>query len=177
MNQKQDFFNDFAMCIKNLKKSVYLIARGRPIKIQDQERTTWITLGTGFLAAPNRMITCAHVIDHPQKGEFYQHKDGDKYYLIRNDGDKFHYCGVELKLNIDIFFDHAFDIGIIYLPDFFYNNDVKKNDFIKIADEVFPIGSEIGILGYPMCGLTFEDENFLKPQIDKILLDKATFFL
>ncbi|NGX31110.1 MAG: hypothetical protein K940chlam8_00470 [Chlamydiae bacterium] len=173
--QRPSFFNDFVTCAKWLKRSVYLIVRGRKVNIDGQESVKWITLGSGFVAAPHRMITDAHVINDSQKGELMQHKEGDQYYLLQHDDDNnSHCCIVKPKLDSEIFLYPDFDLGIIYLDESFYKCGEKvfvdQNDFIRISSKILPIGSEIGVLGYPLCELAFEDRDFSKPKIGGILI-------
>ena len=174
-SQKPSVFNDFVTCTKWLKRSVYLIVRGRKENIDGKEICNWITLGSGFVAAPNRMITDAHVINDPQKGELMQHKEGDLYYLLQHDDDdNSHGCIFEPKLDSEIFLYPDFDLGIIYLDENFYKAgekvSVDRNDFIRISSKTLPIGSEIGVLGYPLCKLEFEDQNLSKPKIENVIM-------
>lgn len=159
-------------CISYLKKCVYLIARGRA----EGEGTTWTTLGTGFLAAPNRMITASHVInDFETKKEKLQHKDGDYYYLIRYDDEgRGHYRYFQPKINKEIFLYPEIDLGIIYLEDEFYADSkmvyLPKTDFLVIDTDFRTIGTQVGVLGYPLCSLTFNEKNIQSPKFENILL-------
>lgn len=173
--QRPSFFNDFATCVKWLKRSVYLIIRLRKGKMDGQECINWITLGSGFVAAPNRMITDAHVMNEPQKGELNQHKEGDLYCLLQHDDDdNSHWRIFEPKLDSEIFLYPDFDLGIIYLDENFYKDGEKvfvdRNDFIRISSKTLSIGSEIGVLGYPLCKLKFEDRDLSKPKIENVLM-------
>lgn len=173
--KRPENFHSFSECVKWLKKSVYIIVRGRKIKDGKQEKTDWITLGSGFIAAPNRYVTAAHVINNPEKGELAQHQDGDKYYLLRHDDDNNWHCKIfEPKLDKEIFTYPDADLAVIYLDDKFYQVGdrifVDRNDFIRISKEFLPIGSEVGVLGYPLCRLEFKDRDINKPLIGNILL-------
>lgn len=173
--KRPENFHSFPECVKWLKKSVYIIVRGRKTKINEQESINWITLGSGFIAAPNRYVTAAHVINDPGKGELAQHQDEDKYYLLRHDDDNnWHYRIFEPKLNKEIFTYPDIDLAVIYLDDEFYQvgNQIyaNKNDFIRISKEFLPIGLEVGVLGYPLCKLEFKDRDINKPLIGNILL-------
>ena len=173
--KRPENFHSFPECVKCLKKSVYIIVRGRKIKIGEEESINWITLGSGFVAAPNRYITAAHVINDPDNGGLSQHEDGDKYYLLRHDDDgNYHARIFEPKLNKEIFIYPDIDLAIIYLDDEFYQVGsqivANKNDFIRISKEFLPIGSEVGVLGYPLCKLEFQERNINKPLIGNILL-------
>lgn len=172
--KRPESFHSFSKCVKILKKSVYLIARGRKT-LNNKELITWVTLGSGFVGAPNRFITAAHVIDDPKKSNITQHQDGDKYYLLKHDDvNKWHLHIFEPKINKDIFIYPDVDLSIIYLSDSFYQlNDkifVDKNDFIRIYRDFLPIGTEIGVLGYPLCKLEFKDHDINKPKIGNVLL-------
>jgi hypothetical protein len=173
--KRPEKFRDFSECLHWIKKSVYMIVRGRKTIIDNQEAINWITLGTGFVAAPHRMITASHVINDPTKGELLQHQDGDKYYVIKHDDlDNWHFRIFEPKLNQEIFLYPDIDLGIIYLDEGFYALDGKvfmdKNDFIRISKDNYPIGSDIGVLGYPLCALQFENRDLSKPKIGDIIL-------
>lgn len=168
-------FHSFSDCVSLLKKSVYVIVRGRKTEINGKEAINWITLGTGFVAAPNRLLTAAHVIDNPILGENAKHIDGDKYYfLMHDDENKFHIRVFEPKLDKQIFIYSDIDIAVIYLDDEFYQVGDKiyanKNDFIRISKEFLPIGSDVGVLGYPLTKLEFENQDFGKPKIADVLM-------
>ena len=173
--KRPETFQSFAECVKWLKKSVYIIVRGRKIEVGGKDSINWVTLGSGFIAAPNRYVTCAHVINDPKKGELAQHRNGDMYYLLRHDDDgNFHGNIVKPKLDKEVFIYSDIDTAIVYLDDEFYQigNQVfaDKDDFIRVSKDFLPIGSEVGVLGYPLCGLVFQDGDINKPMIGNVLL-------
>jgi len=173
--KRPEKFKDFSDCLHWVKKSIYMIVRGRKTLIDEKEAINWITLGTGFVVAPYRLITAGHVINDSSKGELFQHQDGDKYYIIKHDDlDNWHYRIFEPKLNKEIFTFSDIDLGIIYLDEGFYALDgkvfVDKNDFIRVSKDYCPIGTDIGVLGYPLCALQFENRDLSKPKIGNILL-------
>ena len=173
--KRPESFHNFSECVKWLKKSVYVVVRGRKTEVQEQEAINWITLGSGFVVAPNRFVTATHVINDPGKGELFQHQDGDKYYLLRHDDENnWHYRIFEPKLDKEIFVYPDIDLAIIYLDNEFYQVGDKifadKNDFIRISKDFLPIGSEVGVLGYPLCKLEFKDRDINKPLIGNMLL-------
>ena len=102
-------------------------------------------------------------------------KDGDKYYLLRHDDENsWNYRIFEPKMNKDIFTYPDVDLAIIYLDNEFYQVGDKiiadKNDFIRISKDFLPIGSEVGVLGYPVCKLEFQENDINKPVIGNVLL-------
>lgn len=173
--KRPENFLSFAECVKWLKKSVYIVVRGRKVKVDKKEGINWITLGSGFVAAPNRFVTASHVINDSEKGEIAQHKDGDKYYLLRHDDENnWHFRIFEPKLDREIFVFPDNDLAIIYLDSEFYQAGDKifadRNDFIRVSKDFLPIGSEVGVLGYPLCKLEFKERDINKPLIGNILL-------
>lgn len=173
--KRPESFHSFSECVNWLKKSVYIIVRGRKIQIDGNEGINWITLGSGFIAAPNRYVTAAHVISDPEKDKLAQHQDGDKYYLLKHDDENnWHFRIFEPKLNKEIFIYSDIDLAIIYLDNEFYQVDDKvfadRNDFIRISKDFLPIGSDVGVLGYPVCNLHFQEKDINKPLIGDILL-------
>ncbi len=174
MTKRPEKFHSFTDSLSWLKRSVYLIARGR-VNTETNE-IKWISIGTGFICAPERLVTASHVInDAKSENPLTHHQSGDMYYLIHNDDDgRWHYRFSKLELDKDIFLYPDLDLAVIHLEKEFYQKDdkifVDRNDFIRISKDSFPIGTEIGVLGYPLCKLDFEDKNVNKPLIGNILL-------
>lgn len=168
-------FKDFNECLHWIKKCVYLIARGRIIKNGKTEMISWITIGSGFVAAPSKFVTASHVINDPKREELYQHRDGDKYYLLKHDDeDIWHYRFWEPKLNEGIFLYPEVDLAIINLEDKFYRDDkniyMEPNNHLRVNPGFINIGTEVGVLGYPLCDLKFENEDISRPKIGDVLL-------
>ena len=73
-----------------------------------------------------------------------------------------------------MFIYHGPDVAIFHLEDSFYelngNKYADKNEYIPISKEFSTIGTEIGILGYPISQLQFENGDFNKPKWGNILL-------
>lgn len=172
-NSRPKSFRNFSDCVQYLKKSVYIVARGRKFEINNQEVINWVTLGSGFVVAPNRFLTAAHVINNPNRS-LGQHLEGDKYYLLRNDGENVHCTIFEPRIDKEIFLYRDVDIAVIYLDDNFYQIGDKvyadKNDFIPVSEKFLPIGSMVGVLGYPLCKLAFENKDFRRPKVRNVLL-------
>lgn len=173
--KRPESFHSFTECVRWLKKSVYMVGRGRKTIIDEKEAINWITLGTGFVAAPNRFLTASHVINDPEKGELFKHQDGDKYYLLKHDDENnFHYLVFAPKIDNEIFLYPQQDIAVIKLGNEFYQSGDKifadRNDFIRISKDFLPIGSEVGVLGYPLSKLSFENKDFSKPLISDVLM-------
>ena len=168
-------FRDFADCVNWMKKSVYLIARGRQMQVDGKMFISWTTLGSGFLAAPYRLLTASHVINNSTKGtELALHRASDIYYLIRNDGDSFHGRSFVPELNKELFLYPDLDIAVIYLDERFYNADdpnvPTKDDYFRVDTSFGPIGSAVGILGYPLAKLEFENLDIARPRVGNIFL-------
>jgi len=173
--KRPEKFHSFSECVGWLKKSVYIVVRGKRIKVDEKEVINWTTLGSGFVGAPNRFITAAHVITDQKKGELFQHQDGDKYFFLRHDDEnRFHLRIFEPRINSGIFVYPNIDLAIIYLDNEFYQVGDRifadRNDFLRISKDFLPIGSEVGVLGYPLCNLKFQEGDIKKPLIGDILL-------
>jgi Trypsin-like peptidase domain len=166
-------FRDFAECVHWLRHGVFVIVRGRELQPGNVQ---WITCGTGFLANKGRMVTAAHLFENPvDPNPLAQHQDTDTYYLIRNDheGDVFGTILVFTK-NQTLFLDVAIDAAVLYLPDQFYadGNKVLNNSssFFRIAPQRFSIGTEVGVFGYPLAQLTFENRDVRQPKVGEMVL-------
>jgi hypothetical protein len=172
VKERPNQFQSFSDCIRWNKKSVYLIARGR----QNNDKVEWTTLGSGFLAAPNRLVTASHVISDLEKNDPGAiHQKDDIYYLLRRDDENnVHLHAHPYDLDKSLFTYPEEDIAIFHLEDSFYELDGKvyadRNNYIPISKEFCTIGTEIGILGYPISGLEFENGDFNKPKIGNVLL-------
>jgi hypothetical protein len=169
-------FKTTAECIKELKKSVYSIARGRPLNSEKPNEINWLTIGTGFIVAPNRFITACHVINNAHtSNELQHHKTGDIYYLLRHDDEgKWHCNFFTPELNKSLFLYPIIDLAVIYLQDTFYQHGALKEDFIRIDQNFHLIGSEVAVLGYPLCKIEFTGGDILKPKAENILLRADT---
>jgi hypothetical protein len=171
-------FRGFQDTVSWLKKSVYFIARGRKTKFQGKESIKWQSIGTGFLAGDSRMVTAAHVLNNPQsKEDITKHKDGDIYYFIKHDeNNETHWCiATDLKINETIFTIPQIDFAVFYLDELFYGDKNKtyldrEEDIIPISLKKYPLGTEIGVLGYPLVKLEFENNDINKPLLGNILL-------
>lgn len=147
-------FATFAATFEFAKKAVYSITRIREVG----GITQISTIGTGFLVGPNKLLTCAHVINHDQLSKavapLAHHEDGDTYYLLNKDClDKAHFYRFVGKLgkNVDVY--DTVDAAILTLGDDFYQIQGKiiqhKDVYLKLAAVPYGIGAEAGILGFP----------------------------
>ena len=93
-------FTNYESCVRVVKKSVYIIVRGRKEVNGGKSGYRWHTLGTGFVAGHYRFVTAAHVINDPSGVNERQHQDGDLYYLLRHDDESnWHYQITPLNLD------------------------------------------------------------------------------
>lgn len=165
--------------INYAKKFVYMIVRGRKTVLTDSSETfNWITLGSGFLVGPNRLVSCAHVLNDVTKGDTAQHKAGDSYYFIKHDGEQAHWHAEPYELNKDIFIYPEIDLAVIHIHESFYKKDdnvlANPNEFLKIERNLLNIGTPIGVLGYPLCHLEFENKDVNQPKIGDVILRADT---
>jgi hypothetical protein len=146
-------FKTFPDAIKHSWHNTYLIAKGRPTE-DGQMRI--LSLGTGFLAGRQRMITCAHCVSNEENVDpMSKHQDGDVYFFVARDGvGNFHSSTVTtLKLNESLFIYPEKDLAVIYLPDSFYTDGTKvykhPDDYLELLPDFAPLGTEVGVIGYP----------------------------
>lgn len=130
----------FAELVSSAKSCVYIIARIR----QDQ----LITLGTGFLASPNRLLSCDHVFNSDSQ----QHQDGDRYLLVQRDEfGWYHRFVVEPEKDKTLFSYPQKDTAILYLPeDFYVSGNKNRNHYLRLSRRIRPLGTAVGVLGYPL---------------------------
>lgn len=172
---KPKSFSSYAECVRWLKKSVYFIARGRKVK---EDEINWLSIGTGFLAGNGRMVTAAHVINNPQSEmKMGKHEDGDIYYFIKNDNhNNIHWSIIPtFIINKTLFVEPEIDFAVFYLDDSFYEDEKqvfvnREKDIIPVSLKIYDIGTDIGILGYPLVKLDFEGKDLAKPLLGDILL-------
>tara|TARA_R110000824_G_scaffold401771_1_gene615551 strand:- start:243371 stop:244252 length:882 start_codon:yes stop_codon:yes gene_type:complete len=163
-------------CVNLIKKSVYFIARGRALDPEKPSQLTWVSLGTGCVVSPHRMITAAHVINDPKASdEIRKHKEGDKYYLIRHDDEgNGHFRWFDLLIDKTLFIYPEVDLCVMYLDEEFYTFEnkthIQKDDFIRIDKNFRNIGTATGVLGYPLCKLEFNNGDVNSPMFGNILL-------
>ncbi|MBI2985087.1 MAG: trypsin-like peptidase domain-containing protein [Candidatus Kerfeldbacteria bacterium] len=174
--KRPEKFHSFADCVSLLKTSVYMIVRGREHDNNGQNGMRWLTLGSGFVAGQYRMLSASHVFDDPNNTDpLAHHQDTDRYYLLKvDDLGRWHAAIRQLKLNETLFLYPDRDLAVLYLDEGFYGVDGKmyheKNDFIRISKDFHIIGTSVGILGYPLSKLEFDDSDINKPRLGNVLL-------
>jgi hypothetical protein len=156
------------ICSKS-KKFVYSIVRLR----DTPEGTRYLALGTGFVASPNRFVTCAHCINTSEPvNELQTHQDGDVYLLVQRDEDGLYFrFGLPLIENESLFAYPQIDMAVMYLPDEFYKDTDaglrSRDDYLKFDLSVRNIGHDIGILGYPFPLIKWDEA---EPDLDGVLI-------
>lgn len=131
---------DFKTVVADLRHAVFAVVRFRPS--QQAGLFDISVLGSGFFVSSEVFITCWHVIDSPQA----PHQEGDKYQLVSNLGA----VPVALPLgevgqDIHLFPDK--DLAILICK-------VKKDQaYLSISYADIPVGSDIGVAGYPLAML------------------------
>lgn len=149
-------FENFGETANYTKYCVYAISRIRTSNGQ----TSCTTLGTGFLAGRARLMTCAHVINSQEPGGD-KHRDGDVYCIAqRNEDGTWYKSFIKPVLNETLFVYEDVDMAVIYLPDDFYTNDAGEyvqhpDRYLELARTPLGIGTDVGVLGYPMQAITF----------------------
>jgi hypothetical protein len=152
-----DEFEDGSQVYSHVKKSVYSISR---IRIDKKGNGQIIPMGSGFLAGEKRLLTCEHVINP----EEFRHQDGDIYVLIQKDeNDNWHRHRITPKLNETLFLYAEKDLAIIYLPDDFgiVDGQILKPgaQSLKLSKLIPPIGTPVGVLGYPLMDIKVIDDD------------------
>ena len=151
-------FKNYAELVAAAKNNVFLIARLRKV---DEKQTSVTTLGTGFLAGNARMITNSHVINNKDD----PHHDGDSYvFITRNENGQAHWSIISTLKMGETLFDfnkNKEDFAVIYLPrDFYFDNKGNvihhPDDHLILSTKPYDIGTDIGVLGYPMQRISFD---------------------
>lgn len=153
---------------------IYLIARVRQNPGSNPPTFSVRALGTGFIAAPHRMVTAAHVLDNtaPDADEFARHQPGDEYMLIRREqNDDSYWHKTKYTLGIDMFiYPVPKDLGVVHLPNHFYlPGKAEEHDFLQVSQEFCGLATPVGVLGYPLPILQFVNNDLHQPQGGDIL--------
>jgi hypothetical protein len=140
---------EFSAVVADVRHAVFSVQRHRPAPGGLFNITP---LGSGFFVSSEVFVTCRHVIDGP----ISPHQPGDLYRLVNNlDGEHgvIHEINGGVGIDIHLYPDNDFAILIskfkldqAYLP-------------ISYAD--VPIGSAIGVAGYPLARLTTDSKGNL----------------
>lgn len=173
---KDEGFGSFAALCGRAKPLVYSITRMRPISASE---AVFTTLGTGFLCGEARFLTAAHVLQN----DGAKHELGDKYLLIQKDEfGNFHRALIEPALDEDLFIYSDFDTALIHLPESFYEVDGKvvkdRSAFLKLSAENRPLGTDVGVFGYPLQQLALSDDDVdmtpITLRVDKGVLNSGS---
>jgi len=152
---------------------IYLIVRIRPNPGSNPPTFRVRTLGSGFVAARYRMVTAAHVLNSTTPGadELARHQPGDIYQFIRREQNGFcHRHWGSYGMDDEIFIYPGKDLGIIHLKNNFYAaNGISENDFLQTSQEFCGLATPVGVLGYPLAKLQFENNDLDRPQVGDIL--------
>lgn len=158
----------FENVIADVKKATYALVRGRVNKTN--EEVNWTSLGSGFFVSGKHFLTCTHVInpkDNP-------HQDGDIYWMLQQSDTPGLYERYQVKnvvLGKQLFLQEEKDAALIVIdnmPDI----QKKKNGLLQFAAISYdPIldGRAIGVLGYPLSKISFENRNIDKPILNSFV--------
>jgi S1-C subfamily serine protease len=139
---------DFPSVVADIRHAVFSVVRFRPSQ-QNPGLFDIFALGSGFFVSSEVFITCWHVIDQPAN----LHQAGDTYRLVANLPG-----GVPIALPIvgDVGTDiHLFpdkDLAVLICK------ARKDQPFVPISYADIPVGSEIGVAGYPLARLTTDPQ-------------------
>lgn len=157
------------------ERCIYVIVRIRQNPGSNPPTFRAIAVGTGFVAAPHRMVAAAHVLDdttNPLANELARHRPGDEYMFIRREQNGFAYWHkTRYTLGTDMFiYPVPKDLGVIYLPSHFYSpGRAVESDFLQVSQEFCGLATPVGVLGYPLPNLQFENNDLNKPQPGDVL--------
>jgi trypsin-like peptidase len=169
-------FRSLAECVQGARNAVYAIVR---LRSNGDGTMNMSTIGTGFVAAPGRMLTVAQLfvpVPHDREAAAYTpdrvHADHDVYLLARERGDgTWSVRAHQFALDCDLFLNAASDIAVLHLPDAFYVRDEKADNdpsvFLRMLGELHNAGGRVAVLGYPLSHLRIEGK---EPRFDEMKL-------
>ena len=133
---------EFKSVVADIRHAVFSVVRQRPTGT-GQFQT--LALGSGFFVSPTVFVTCWHVIDDPRNAN----QAGDKYTLINNlDGKNTVVYDIAGGVGTDIHLYPDLDFAIILC-----HAASPNQAYIPIGYAHPPIGSEIGVAGYPLAAI------------------------
>lgn len=132
---------EFKTVVADLRHAVFAVVRFRPSK--QAGLFDIMVMGSGFFVSSEVFVTCWHVIDSPDS----PHQQDDRYQLVGNLG------AVPISLpvgnvigtDIHLFPDKDFAIMICKAK--------KDQAFLSVSYADIPVGTEIGVAGYPLARL------------------------
>src|SRR6266436_8935541 len=131
--------------VRQYGRCIFLVVRIRP---NPAGGAMVRSLGSGFLAAPYRFVTAAHVLNNtePAADELARHRDGDVYgFVSHDDNDKLHWhWDGRYKHGQDMFTYPDKDLGIVHLGSNFYESWMDKTG-LPISEKFSRIATPVGV--------------------------------
>lgn len=134
---------EFFEVANDLRHAVCSIVRHRPLPSVQQggaQQFQAFPLGSGFFVAPQLVLTCYHVIAGTP------HQPGDFYHFVLslpNGAGVIHTLGAQAATqSIHLFAND--DLALIELP------GIQQQAFVAVGYNAVPVGSDIGVAGYPL---------------------------
>ena len=140
---------EFSAVVADARHAVFSVHRLRPNGTGNYDATP---LGSGFFVSSSVFVTCAHVINP----KAVPHQTGDIYRLVNNLDGK---VGIIHEVNGGI----GKDIHIFPDDDFAILQSSSKKDqaYFPVGYSDVPVGSDIGVAGYPLAQLTTDANGHL----------------
>jgi S1-C subfamily serine protease len=139
----------FDKIVADARHAVFAVMRVRPVP---QGRfQAWI-LGSGFFVSSKIFLTCAHVLTHPSN----PHIDGDRYDLISTTGTTRTVWSIQNAItgnNVHLFQDT--DLALLSV------DGGQTRSYLPLEYNDVPIGTEIGVAGYPAPNLQTVNGNLV----------------
>ncbi len=132
----------FSEASKKIREGLYGIMAGSILKQDGPKQTVNFTNGTGFMIAPNYIVTAAHLIHVENNPSKPVHQN---FEVIRAPE-----VGQPMEKAIFVAEDSARDLALLKIE------DAKNKTVVELERNQIPRGENCGFLGFPLASVVFQ---------------------